>query len=934
MTPNDMLPHNLNAPLLPLDAELSSLWHKDAEEILSQNLPEDLPEATTEGLPPNLITQIAAIIYAAPHLHQLIRRFAKHHRDDITQAITGDITPIISQAGTAFSEALGAAGDDESVMRHLRHYRYRCYLALCLAELQGAITIQYQMKALSSCADYALQEVLSYLCRRADIPYETMVILGMGKLGAEELNYSSDIDLIILYDGKKNAVSAQDYVKLTRALIQIFQKQTGDGFAWRVDLRLRPDPGATAIALSDGAAISYYESIARSWERAVFVRARPVAGNLTLGHRFLEAIDPFIWRRQLDYSILSDLTAWITHFPMSEDGHNFDVKRGAFAIRHIEMMTHLLQVLHGGRDKTLRTHHTDKALDALYLAGHISQEQAAASKQLYWHWRALEHRLQYCRDAHIYHLPNNQEDFSQFARFAGFADDASLLGHMKSLQSATYHAASHPVIVDMIAAHQGALASGAWPADEMSQQKFLTDKGFLRPDDIIRTIESWMSGRLPATRSERARETLTTLLPLVFNELSKAEAPDAPFMGFAQFLEALPAGVQVFSLLNQHPQLIELISNFTLSAPALMVELTKNPQIFEQMLDKSFFAPLDERPDFHSLLADEIKGKPAELQLDVIRRSTREAKFRAEAHIITYPNAAQDAYHYLSDLADASLTTSFAITCLEFEAQYGKVADSQFAVLLLGRAGQRQLTPQSDIDLIFLYDGDRNALSDGPKQLSTGHYYQKLAQRFISWTSAKTASGSLYELDARLRPDGRAGPLATHYEGWQSYLAEAAWPFEKLALQKARLLTLHNDNADFKARIIACINEVTGTPIARHELIKEFTLLRDKMAAMGPGGTPPLEWDFKKRRGGLLDCEFLHHLGDETAQDIAALWHHLSLVTAVIMPKTTHLTTPTAFLQKELCRVMQQSSFDKALEKMNQLFDEVAQKLDNHLKAR
>lgn len=919
MTSHELNHHKLNAPLLPLDEGLASLWCKDAEEILPA------------GTPPDFIKKIAATIYAAPHLHQLLRRFAKTHPGDIAQAMSGDVTAIICQARAALSDALHTAPDNETVMRHLRHYRYRCYLALCLAELQGIIAIDRQAKALSSCADFALQEVLSYLCARADIPYESMVIMGMGKLGAEELNYSSDIDLIVLYDGTNTDVTSQEYVTVTRALIQIFQKQTGDGFGWRVDLRLRPDPGATAIALSDGAAISYYESIARSWERAVFIRARPVAGNLSLGQRFLAAIDPFIWRRQLDYSILCDLTAWITHFPMRDDGYGFDVKRGAFAIRHIEMMTHLLQVLHGGRDKRLRSNHTDDALDALCQAGHISEEQATASQQLYWAWRALEHRLQYCRDAHIYHLPNNQDDFTQFARFAGFADESALLAHMKAMQTATYHAASHPVIVDMIAAHQGALASGAWPADKISQQKFLIEKGFLRPDDIIRTIESWMSGRLPATRSERARDTLATLLPLVFNELSKAPAPDAPFMGFAQFLEALPAGVQVFSLLNQHPQLIALISTFTLNAPALMAELTKNPQIFEQMLDESFFAPLELRPDFHALLADEITGKPPELQLDVIRRTAREAKFRAEAHIITYPSDAHHAHDYLSALADACLATSFAITRSEFEAQYGKVEGGHFAILLLGRAGQRLLTPQSDIDLIFLYDGDRSTLSDGPKQLSAGHYYQKLAQRFISWTSAKTASGGLYELDARLRPDGRAGPLATHYEAWQSYVTETAWPFETLALQKARLLTLDSDNDDFKARITNTLAAVTNTPMAQEALVKEFSLLRGKMAAMAPSGATPIEWDFKKRRGGLLDCEFLYHLGDESAQEIAALWRHLSLVTAVLMPKSTHVETTPAFLQKELCRVMQQSSYDKALTKMNTLFDKVAQRLDDLL---
>ena len=384
----------LAPPLLPQDERLKSLWCQDARDC-------HLSDDSTKPLDSAQIDLIASILYASPHLHHAIKRYAPLYPDDCKAALSGAIAPILSEAEGDLRDGLDKALSDEMMMKAVRHYRYRCYLALALGELAGAIGVDVQMKHLSHCAEFALQEVLNTLLGRAGIASHSMVILGMGKLGAHELNYSSDIDLIILYDASYEGADSADYVKITRALMQILQKQTGDGFGWRVDLRLRPDPGATAIALSTDAAISYYESIARSWERAVFIRARPVAGNLSLGQSFLEAIAPFIWRRQLDYSILSDLTAWVTHYPMSQQALAFDVKRGAFAIRHIEMMTHLLQLLHGGRDAQLRSCQTDKALHALAKAGHLSAEQAKQSVALYLQWRALEHRLQYCRDAHI-----------------------------------------------------------------------------------------------------------------------------------------------------------------------------------------------------------------------------------------------------------------------------------------------------------------------------------------------------------------------------------------------------------------------------------------------------------------------------------------------------------------------------------------------------
>lgn len=925
MTQIDTSLLTLGIPLPPEDDRLAAQWRADAQDIY-HHTPDEASDSCDDKMRDDDIRLLSGIISVAPHLHHTLTRLAKTHANDCRNALAGKHDLIITDARECFEAEMIEARDDEAVMRYLRHFRYRCYAALALSELAGHLTIEHQMKLLSDCAQIALVHCLDYLCQKSDLPQDRIVILALGKLGAYELNYSSDIDLIILYEAGACDAENQAFVSLTRELLQLFQKQTKEGFAWRVDLRLRPDPGATALALSCDAAISYYESIARSWERAVFIRARPIAGNLALGEQFLKAISPFIWRRQLDYSILSDLVAWVTHKPMPADGLGFDVKRGAYAIRHIEMMCHLLQILHGGREAQLRTHQTDKALKVLCEKGYLSTTQAEQSIALYWHWRCLEHRLQYCRDAHLYQMPNNQDEFYKFARFTGFADGSDLYNHLTLLQDATKTSASHPYITDMISAHQGALERGVWPADQGAQIQFLEDKGFTRAQDIIRTIESWLSGRHNATRSERARQTLQTLLPVVITELAKGDQPDSHFMGFAQFLEALPSGVQVFELLHQHPQLIELIAHFTLSAPSLMTALTKNPQIFEQMLDDSFFAPLHHHPDFSRWLEAETKDKSAEFQLDAIRLVAREAKFRAEAHILTYPDMAQDAHSYLSVLADACICKSFAVTISEFEKTHGIVPDSDFAVLLLGRAGQKQLTPQSDIDAIFLYDGDKNTLSDGPKPLSCGHYYQRLAARLVSWTSVQTASGSLYEIDTRLRPDGNAGPLATHFESWQSYLHNTAWPFEKLALHKARLLPDKRLAPQFATKIQDEIAKIISQPIARDTLVADITLLRNKLAAQSPH-----KWDIKKRAGGLLDCEFYWHLTGERDDDVLALYHKLTLLLSVMMPKQANRTAVPSSFADELCRLMKQSSFTAAELALDAHFAHMAQKLEKAL---
>ena len=485
----------------------------------------------------------------------------------------------------------------------------------------------------------------------------------------------------------------------------------------------------------------------------------------------------------------------------------------------------------------------------------------------------------------------------------------------------------------MIKAHlardNAEMSAKRWPADDHSQQAFLQELGYQRDADIIRTIDSWMSGRLAATRTERARHYLERLLPLLLEELAKEGDADQQFMGFVEMVEALPSGVQFFALLAQHPSLIQLISRLASHAPALMRELARHPAIFEQMLDDAFFAPLENHIDFDVTFTQAAMNEDIETALDELRRHAFEARFRAQMHIITMPEQAQLSAPYLSALSDSALRASLHLVRREFEKAHGIIADSDFEIILLGRAGERRLTPQSDIDIIFIYDGDRSAESNGKRPLSTTHYYQRFAQRLMSWTSAQTAHGQLLQLDARLRPDGSAGPLATHIDSFDEYLGEKAWPFEILALRKARLLS---GNGAASSRLEKIITERLNIPLAKTALLNDVHLMRAKLAE-----SQPARWDFKKQRGGLLDCEFITALSsyfeNETglvarARNLTDTLNQISILKAVYLPKDNAADMPAA-LQNQIASLLGQDSFDEALSHLSQQMDYIASALDD-----
>ena len=821
-------------------------WQDDAVRLAGDNLTEQQRE------------QLAAIIAASPHLNRAAVQFAA----DLPGLIQGDWEQILAQAEQDWQTSWPAASSDALLMKAVRRYRNRSHLAIAFAELLGQTSIGTSWGVLTSVAESGVRGVVGYLLKDQPAEGSGWVILGLGKLGAAELNYSSDIDLIALQDSQAEDVAAAQtpdqkgkyFSTLTRRLSQLLSQQTEDGFGWRVDFRLRPDPAVTPLCLSTDAALTYYESIARSWERAAFIRARPIAGDIRVGAQFLAHLSSFIWRRSLDYTVLDDLQIWLRHLPTPDGYRGFDVKLGAFGIRHLELLVHVLQLLGGGRHEVLRQFNTFAALDALASEGWLEADQIQQMKQCYSLWRQTEHRLQYLRDTQTHSLPRNDQEMAEFAAFAGLADAAELRQTLEHLQQQTKMACSHPLMDRLLAAHKtGAdetdriLASSA---DRTVNSRWLAEIGFSRPDDMMDIIDGWMSGRIPATRSERARGYLSRFLPPFLDRLGKASDPDSAFACFTELIRNLPAGAQIFALFVHYPQIADLVGNLLVKAPALTRQLSRKPALFDRLLDTEFFTPLSAaQMNWPPELLQIAQTEGAEQALDQLCLWASEIRFRVNVHFLQGLCSCEDASRQLSALADLCIDAVVRLARLDMERRYGQLSDNRFAVLGLGRLGSSQLTSASDLDLIFLYQSTADSTSNGRQSLSAGHYYNRLAQLIVSWLSVQTAQGKLFDIDTRLRPDGHSGPLATRLERLDSYYQTDAWPWEYCAFLKARIIWA---DPDIKKATKQHVQKIKTTPPALSALADDMLLMRERFAA-----DPESAQSLKKRAGGFMDAEFL-----------------------------------------------------------------------------
>jgi glutamate-ammonia-ligase adenylyltransferase len=758
------------------------------------------------------------------------------------------------EAAIAF--ALAAGDGASNVGAALRRERLALATALAIGDLAGAFPLGRVVAELSALADRALDRAIADAIGRRvpDAEPAGFVAIALGKHGAGELNYSSDIDPLLLFAPDRLPRRERDEPveaarRYAHAVVETLSQQTGEGYVFRVDLRLRPAAEVSPPALSFNAALSHYESSALAWERAAFIRAHTAAGDRALGAEFLAALRPFVWRRNLDFTAIEEirrLTARIrqAHRGPREPGPGFDVKRGRGGIREVEFFAQTHQLIYGGRLPAVRQRGTRAALDALAAEGIVAADDAQALGEAYDRLRTIEHRLQMVHDRQTHSLPTDATALDSVARLDGLADGAALVAELATL-CGTVAARYDRLLGD----GERPSASARPSVDLALRERFGERAAHWR--ETIRSL-----------RSVEARAAFDALLPDLLEALASAPEPDHALARWETLLARLPSAVNLFRLFEQRPGLLALVLRVLTLAGPLADELARRPELLDRLIDSS---ALDLPGSVDALAARMRRGEPDddyEQKLDRIRKVVGEERFALGVQLVEAEHDPLAIASGLSRVAEAALATAADAACAEFERVHGRMPGGDLLVLGLGRLGGGALTHASDLDLVYLFTGEIGVESDGARPLTASLYFNRLSQRVTAALSVPTAEGALYEVDTRLRPSGAQGPLAVSLDSFARYQREDAWTWEHMALCRARPVF---GPEQARERLAAIVRDVLETPRDPAKLRADVLAMRSEITAHKPPAGP---LDAKLLRGGLVDCEFIVHflqLRDRTA---------------------------------------------------------------------
>ncbi len=793
---------------------------------------------------------------------------------------------LAAEGALAFAEAEIAAAfaaRDLTGAAHLAALRIakrRAALAIALGDVAGVLDLDTVTGLLTRLADAALGAALHAALKAETAAGRFMpndpadpargsgiIVFAMGKYGAFELNYSSDIDFTVFFEGDVLPVApgvepVPFLVRVVKAVVRALQERTGEGYVFRTDLRLRPDAGATQVAISTAAAALYYEGMGQNWERAAMIKARAAAGDIPVGEAFLAELRPFVWRKYLDFAAVEDIQSIKRQINAHKGGSEVavaghDVKLGRGGIREIEFFAQTQQLILGGRYPVLRQRRTLDALKALTEENVVSAEAERDLRAAYGWLRTLEHRIQMVADEQTHRIPEGESERANVARFMGFPDSAAF--ETKALE-----------VFRTVERHYAALFEGSAPLgteggslvftgvdDDPETLKTLAKLGFRRPDSVSAAVRGWHHGRMAATRSARARELLTALKPALLSALAKTPDPDAAFARFDTLLRGLPAGVQLFSLLKANPWLLDVLAEVCGGAPRLARHLARTPAVLDALLDPAFLRDQPTRAETDAAFARALGEAPEyEAMLDAVRRTARELQFRVGFQLLRGVMGPEEVGSAYAMVAESALAAVAARVREAFEAQHGRVPDGVFAIVAMGRLGAAKMTAASDLDLVFLYDhGEEGAPSDGASPLTPSVYFGRLSQRLISALTAPTAEGRLYEVDMRLRPSGSKGPVAVRLETFRVYQSEEAWTWERMALTRSRVVIA---DAAFRPRVAETIRDVLTRRVDAAKIREDARSMRALLLREKPGKGP---FDLKTVRGGMIDIEFIAQTG-------------------------------------------------------------------------
>jgi glutamate-ammonia-ligase adenylyltransferase len=810
---------------------------------------------------------ILGLSACSPYLSGLIKKFPAYFSLIISENPDDLLTALLKEVK---DKSYSASSVDE-VKSILRQSKSKIALLTGYNDVGGIWGLDNITFALSHFADLCLDISLVWLIHgrmeRGDLPWPDgepvapnadltlnsgFTILALGKLGGNELNYSSDIDIIPLFDEQKVVYTGRKsvgdcFVKITRDLIKMLHDRTADGYVFRVDLRLRPDPGATPIAMSMAAAEAYYQSIGQNWERSAYIKARPSAGDIMAGHGFIERLRPFIWRKNLDFASIEDIHRIKTqvhehhkHGEICVAGH--DVKLGRGGIREIEFFTQIHQLISGGREWPLRQRRTLSGLRALLELDKIPKATHSTLMGAYIFLRTLEHRLQMINDEQTHSVPSSEEGIKRVSMFMGFTDVEDFSTEFITKLTLV------KIIYDTLLAKMG---MGTHDDENVviAPEK-LEELGFADAKQAIDIINEWRSGRYKALRTERARRFIEKCLGVLLKAFGGTSSPNRALSRFDNFLSKLPAGVQIFALFQANTWLFDVMARIMGNAPLLAEHLSRRPHLFDSVLDPGFFHSLPDETSLKTSLDFALRrAKTYEDKLDVTRRWTNDMRFGVGVHLLEGLITTNEAGGHWCTIADTVLHALLPEVQKNFEVRNGLYKDGELALIAMGSYGGKAMTFTSDLDIIMLYDAPKGSTST--KGLSPSQYFSRLGQQMITAITVLTSEGLLYDVDLRLRPSGSKGPLVVTLETFEDYQMKDAWAFEHMALTRARLVTA---TKQFEAAILNTIQKVLTKKRKTPDLLRDIQDMHKKIKDNYPTDSA---WDVRNAIGGLVDIEFI-----------------------------------------------------------------------------
>jgi [glutamine synthetase] adenylyltransferase / [glutamine synthetase]-adenylyl-L-tyrosine phosphorylase len=815
---------------------------------------------------------LLGIAEASPFLFDLIRADAAR----LIRLFGSDPELHLAQLIENTCAEVSAASSEAPVMQSLRRMKSEASLLIALCDIGGVWPVMRVTAALTDLAVASVQSALRYLLRQEaararlspsnpDCPEDDsgLVVLAMGKMGAGELNYSSDIDLIVFFDQAAPTLAPDIepqpfFVRVTQGLSRILQQRSGDGYVFRVDLRLRPDPASTPVAISIASALHYYEREGRTWERAAMIKARACAGDPRAGEALVAEIAPFVWRKHLDFAALADvhdmkrqMQTFRGQTDIAVEGHNVKIGRGG--IREIEFFAQTQQLIAGGRHPELRVRPTLEALNVLASSNWITFEARDQMSAAYEFLRRVEHRLQMVADEQTHTLPDDIVAVERFARFFGYASRAAfaddLLGHLNTVQR------HYGKLFEGDPAGTEKLPAADYRAgpDDPRLLEHLATLGFKKPVMVADTLRQWMVGDYRVFRIESTRNAFVEFVPALMAGLADAEEPDGAVMAFDRFLQALQRGGRLISLLSQNRDLVALVALILGAAPRLGDMLARQPQIMDGLIDPRFFGAMPDQRELSARLATTLsEANSYEEFLDRLRLFGQESLFLVGTRILSGTVSAAQASVAFADVAEGIVDTVHGLVTDRFADQHGRIKGQQTAIVAMGRLGSREMTASSDLDLILLYDFDHDDPdSDGARPLHGAHYFARFTQRLISAFTTRTNYGVLYDVDMRLRPSGRAGPVASRLDSFAEYQDREAWTWEHMALTRARVISAPPEFRDKIERIIRAVLTRRRDPVAVATDVAEMR--RAIALEKGEGDV----WDLKYAAGGVVDIDFI-----------------------------------------------------------------------------